>query len=119
MSEEKQLETLEDYKKAYEEEQYQNMLLSTRLSEAQALADEKDLSTADAAWLEHVRDHVPLLARSGAADLPAACRYCKCLKKWDDPAFRSRIVAWIAANAATCRRGSGGAGQAGGTSYAH
>ena len=42
MSEEKQLETLEDYKKAYEEEQYQNMLLSTRLSEAQALADEKE-----------------------------------------------------------------------------
>ncbi|MBR6850253.1 MAG: hypothetical protein IKM88_08480, partial [Lachnospiraceae bacterium] len=42
MAEEKQLETLEDYKKAYEEEQYQNMLLSTRLSEAQALADEKE-----------------------------------------------------------------------------
>ena len=42
MSEEKQLETLEDYKKAYENEQYQNMILSTRLSEAQALADEKE-----------------------------------------------------------------------------
>ena len=84
-----------------------------------ALADEKDLSTADAAWLDHVRDHVPLLARSGTADLPASCHYCALLKRWDDPEFRSRIIAWIAANAETCRRGSGGSGPAGGTSYAH
>lgn len=84
-----------------------------------ALADEKDLSTADAAWLDHVREHVPRLLTDGPDGLSASCRYCALLGKWNDPDFRARAAAWIAANAETCLRGSGGAGPSGGTSYAH
>jgi len=83
-----------------------------------ALADEGDLSTADAAWLSHVRDHVPRLFTEGADGLDAACRYCSSLAKWNDPDFRAKAAAWIAANEETCRRGSGGPGPTGGTAYA-
>lgn len=84
-----------------------------------ALADEKDLSTADAAWLDHVREHIPHLLTDGADGLSTSCRYCALLKKWNDPDFRSRAAAWIAANSESCLRGKGGAGPTGGTSYAH
>ena len=84
-----------------------------------ALADDKDLSTADAAWLDHVREHVPRLLTNGADGLSSSCRYCTLLKKWNDPEFRARAAAWIAANAETCLRGTGGPGPSGGTSYAH
>ena len=83
-----------------------------------ALADEGDLSTADAAWLGHVRDHVPRLFQAGAGGLDGTCRYCASLAKWNDPDFRAKAAAWIAANEETCRRGSGGAGPTGGTAYA-
>ena len=83
------------------------------------LADDKDLSTADAAWLDHVREHVPRLLTDGEDGLSASCRYCSLLKKWNDPDFRSRAASWIAANAETCLRGKGGPGPTGGTSYAH
>lgn len=84
-----------------------------------ALADGKDLSTADAAWLDHVREHVPRLLTDGADGLSPSCRYCSLLKRWNDPDFRSRAAAWVAANAETCIRGKGGSSQSGGTSYAH
>ena len=85
-----------------------------------ALADcGNDLSTADKAWLDHVREHVPRLFDSGADALSPECRYCRTLLKWNDPEFRSRVDSWVQANAETCRRGSGGSGSAGGTSYAH
>lgn len=83
------------------------------------LADDKDLSTADAAWLDHVREHIPHLLTDGEDGLSASCRYCALLKKWNDPDFRSRAAAWIAANAESCLRGKGGPGPTGGTSYAH
>ena len=83
-----------------------------------ALADPGDLSTADAAWLSHVRDHVPRLFTAGAGGLDGSCRYCASLAKWNDPDFRAKAAAWVAANEETCRRGSGGSGPAGGTSYA-
>ena len=84
-----------------------------------ALADDKDLCTADVAWLDHVREHVPRLLTDGADGLSASCRYCSLLKKWNDPDFRARAAEWIAANAETCLRGTGGPGSSGGTSYAH
>ena len=83
-----------------------------------ALADPGDLSTADAAWLGHVRDHVPRLFTAGAGGLDGSCRYCASLAKWNDPDFRAKAAAWVAANEETCRRGSGGSGPTGGTSYA-
>ena len=83
-----------------------------------ALADPGDLSTADAAWLGHVRDHVPRLFTAGVGGLDGSCRYCASLAKWNDPDFRAKAAAWVAANEETCRRGSGGSGPTGGTSYA-
>ena len=83
-----------------------------------ALADPGDLSTAEAAWLGHVRDHVPRLFTAGAGGLDGSCRYCASLAKWNDPDFRAKAAAWIAANEETCRRGSGGPGPTGGTAYA-
>lgn len=84
-----------------------------------ANADGKDLSTADAKWLDHVRDHVPAYCADGVGGLPGGCGYCACLRRWEDPAFRARAAEWIARNAETCRRGSGGPSSTGGTSYAH
>ena len=84
-----------------------------------ANADGLDLSTADAKWLDHVRDHVPAYAADGIGGLSAGCEYCACLKKWEDPTYRAKAAAWIARNAETCRRGSGGSSPTGGTSYAH
>ena len=84
-----------------------------------ALADGNDLSTADAPWLDHVRVHVPHLLSEGTDGLSPSCRYCSTLVKWNDPDFRSRAAAWVAANAETCMRGKGGPGSSGGTSYAH
>ena len=84
-----------------------------------ANADGLDLSTADAKWLDHVRDHVPAYATDGIGGLSAGCEYCACLKKWEDPTYRAKAAAWIARNAETCRRGSGGSSPTGGTSYAH
>ncbi len=81
--------------------------------------DGQDLSTADATWVDHVRDHVPAYCADGVGGLADGCSYCSCLKKGEDPAFRAKIAEWIARNAETCRRGSGGSGPSGGTSYAH
>ena len=66
-----------------------------------------------------MREHVPRLLTDGEGGLSASCSYCLLLKKWNDPDFRSRAAAWIAANAETCLRGKGGPGPTGGTSYAH
>ena len=84
-----------------------------------ANADGRDLSTADAEWLDHVRNHVPAYCAEGLGGCSAGCGYCACLKKWEDPDFRAKAAGWIARNADTCRRGSGGGGPAGGSSYAH
>ena len=83
------------------------------------LADPGDHSTADAAWLDHVREHVPRLFTDGPGGLSGSCRYCALLNKWNDPDFRARAAAWVSANAETCLRGTGGPGPTGGTSYAH
>ncbi|MBQ2630814.1 MAG: hypothetical protein IJG13_14160 [Kiritimatiellae bacterium] len=84
-----------------------------------ATVDGQDLSTADEEWLNHVRDHVPAYCADGLGGLHHGCSYCAVLEKWEDPEFRAAAAAWISANAETCRRGSGGGGPAGGTSYAH
>ena len=85
-----------------------------------ALADGgNDLSTADEQWLDHVREHVPLVFEGGADALSSTCRYCASLKKWDDPEFRSRVASWVEKYAETCRRSHGGHSPPGGTSYAH
>ncbi|MBO7684201.1 MAG: hypothetical protein J6T51_05710 [Kiritimatiellae bacterium] len=84
-----------------------------------ATVDGKDLSTADAAWLDHVRDHVPAYCAEGLGGISAGCGYCATLVKWEDPAFRAAAARWISANGETCLRGGGGGGSSGGTSYAH
>jgi len=85
-----------------------------------AYIDGRDLSTADAEWLNHVRDHVPQYLSNGVDGLPAFCRYCRGLTKWEDAGFRAQVAEWVRSNAESCTRSVGpGSCSHGGTSYAH
>ena len=85
-----------------------------------ANAGGKDLSTADAAWLSHVRDHVPQYLADGVGGLPCGCAYCQALIQWEDASFRAGVSTWIRENGDTCVRSGGpGPSMQGGTAYAH
>ncbi len=79
--------------------------------------NESSMDMADRAWVTHTRDHVqPPSSISHAS----GCTYCEILKKWEDPAFRAKGVAWIEEHAEDqCRRPTGGGGPGGGTRHAH
>lgn len=79
----------------------------------------EDLSTADAEWLEHVREHVQRYLADGIGGLPVGCRYCRSLVKWEDAGFRSKIASWISEHGESCTRSNGPGTYEGGTSYAH
>lgn len=83
-----------------------------------ANADGQDLSTADAEWIAHIREHVPQYLSEGVKSL-GGCRYCHVLVQWEDPDFRSRIASWISEHGASCTRVRGTGSYEGGTSYAH
>ena len=79
--------------------------------------DESSMNMADRAWVAHTRDHIQPPSSVSHAE---GCPYCAALKKWEDPAFRARGVAWLAENAEEqCRRPTGGGGPGGGTRHAH
>lgn len=42
----------------------------------------------NAAWREHVVEHLPAYLAAGTAGLDPECWYCRLLALWDDPAFR-------------------------------
>lgn len=88
-----------------------------------AYVDCQDTSTADSAWLEHVRRHLASYFKDGIEHLPLSCSYCTVLRHWEDPDFRAKIVKWIGVYGETCRRPPPGGGPAsidtGGTPYAH
>ena len=81
----------------------------------------EDTSTADAAWLHHVREHVPAYLDKGVDVLCPGCRYCRSLVKWEDPEFRARVSRWVSENGDSCTRAKPGPGPVleGGTPYAH
>lgn len=88
-----------------------------------AYVDCNDTSTADAAWLDHVRRHLASYFKDGIEHLPLSCPYCSVLRRWEDPKFRAKIADWISANGESCRRpppkGGPGPVDTGGTPYAH
>ena len=78
-----------------------------------------DTSTADATWLNHVREHVLQYLENGVDGLPGGCKYCRALVRWEDPEFRAGVSRWVNANAESCTRSNGPGELHGGTSYAH
>ena len=79
--------------------------------------DEGSMNMADRAWVTHTRDHIQPPSSIAHAN---GCPYCAALKKWEDPEFRAKGVAWLAENGAEqCRRPTGGGAPGGGTRHAH
>ena len=78
----------------------------------------RDLHTADAEWMSHVRDHLPDYLEQGVLGL-SGCWYCQQLTKWEDPGFRREGEQWLRVNADSCRRPTGPGEYYGGTAHAH
>jgi len=77
----------------------------------------RDLHTADAEWMEHVRDHVPRYLENGPDGL-MSCWYCRQLVAWEVPGFRKEGEQWLEVNADRCEP-VGGGDHCGGTAHAH
>ena len=79
--------------------------------------DESSMNMADREWVAHTREHIQPPSSIAHGD---GCPYCAALKKWADPEFRAKGVAWLAENGADqCRRPTGGGAPGGGTRHAH
>ncbi len=48
----------------------------------------------DAAWREHLLEHVPAYLAAGPGALDPDCWYCRQLERWEDPAFREEGRQW-------------------------
>ena len=77
----------------------------------------RNLATADAEWVDHVRKHLPEYLEVGPH--VAACFYCQQLLRWENAGFRRSGITWIRFNSKTCVRGTSGGGSHGGTSHGH
>ena len=78
-----------------------------------------DLSTADADWMDHVRDHLPAYLRNGPVG-QSPCWYCQQLAMWEKPSFRQTGMEWLKFHSGECERNaSGTAGGRGGTPHGH
>lgn len=78
-----------------------------------------DLSTAEPAWMEHVRDHLDDYLQNGPRR-GRSCWYCQQLVKWEGATFRQRGARWIKYHANDCTRGEGGLpGGRGGSAHGH
>jgi len=72
----------------------------------------------DLAWLRHLRFHLHDYVASGT--LQGGCRYCRALRRWEDPAFRRQGLEWLRLHGSTCRRPRpGGPSPRGGARFAH
>lgn len=78
----------------------------------------KDLSTADAQWMNHVRNHLPKYMKDGPDELHG-CFYCSQLKQWEKSWFREQGTRWLKYNSADCVRGTGPGPAQGGTAHGH
>ena len=77
-----------------------------------------DLASADLAWVDHVRNHLPNYMAHGPANNPL-CYYCNQLETWEQKSFHERGVVWLRFNSGTCVRPTGGGRASGGTSHGH
>lgn len=73
-------------------------------------------------WRIHIEEHLPRYMEQGLSGLDDTCWYCAQLRRWENPEFRRRGIAWIDKNSNTCLQVSGGGGggsPGGGTQIAH
>lgn len=78
----------------------------------------KDLSTADADWMRHVRKHLPLYMASGPTSF-ANCYYCRQLHTWERDSFRQQGETWLRFHGDECSRPCGPGSGHGGTPHGH
>ena len=78
-----------------------------------------DLSTADADWMDHVRDHLPAYLRNGPNGL-SQCWYCQQLSTWEKASFRQMGKDWLKFHSGECERNASGPYYGrGGTPHGH
>lgn len=77
-------------------------------------ASNANASSADAAWVRHVKRHLPNYLRSGPQ--VESCRYCQALVLWEIAEFRTVGSEWLSLNSNLCRRPSPGGPRRGGGS---
>lgn len=65
-----------------------------------------DLSTADIAWIRHVREHLATYLEHGPSSSQTACPYCRDLRQWERSSFRHSGVIWLKFNSHECNRPS-------------
>ena len=78
----------------------------------------KDLSTADATWTKHVREHLPLYLENGPGAL-GGCWYCQQLRTWEDESIRAVGRNAVKTGATDCQRSGGTSTERGGTPHGH
>lgn len=78
----------------------------------------RDLSTADADWMTHVREHLPYYLDKGPHG--GSCWYCQQLFLWEQRSFRKTGSLWIRYHGRECIRNCGGGGTShGGSAHGH
>lgn len=79
----------------------------------------RDLHTADAEWMTHVKYHLPGYMDGGVSSIYSGCPYCKALQLWEQESFRHQGTEWLQHNAGSCTRSTGPGNDYGGTAHAH
>ena len=77
-----------------------------------------DLSTADAEWMSHVRDHLPKYYAKGPDKL-SDCPYCLALVLWERRSVRESGTIWLKYHSDDCIRPAPGGPGRGGTAHGH
>lgn len=78
----------------------------------------RDLHTADADWLDHVRCHLASSPHYNPA-AGAGCWFCAQLTLWSQESFRRQGSEWLRYNSSGCVRPTGGGSYRGGTTHGH
>jgi len=74
-------------------------------------------ATFDIAWHRHTGEHLtPYLASGTLVD---GCRYCRDIRRFEDPKFRRAGSEWLSVNSYKCTLPSFGTGRGGGTRRGH
>lgn len=72
----------------------------------------------DIAWRRHIEEHLPPYLASGF--LHEDCRYCKNIRRFEDPDFRRKGSEWLSVNSYKCTLPSSpGGGRGGGSRRGH
>ena len=78
----------------------------------------RDLATADAEWMRHIREDLPPYLLNGPSALQG-CYYCAQLVVWERDSLRQQGREWLRHYSSTCSRPAGGTYGRGGTPHGH